>query len=180
MIYMNTAMQITDRITMHDVFLKYGFEEDRKGNICCPFHNETKPSLGTYANKKRWHCFGCNEGGSVIDFVMKLYDLTFKQAIVKLDYDFNLQLFNRYLSREERARLKEQEIERKKRLEEERRAKAERSKAFYDILDMWVKNDKIIARYKGLSRCAFDYSEEYWKSLLYRQCASYLLDCTER
>ena len=177
---MNTAEQITDRITMRDVFSRYGFETDRKGNICCPFHNETKPSLGTYANDKRWHCFGCNEGGNVIDFVMKYYNLSFKQTIIKLDYDFNLHLLDRKLSRAEREQLKQQEIERKRRLEEERKAKEEKNMTFYDILDMWVKNERITSRYKGLSKCAFDYPEEYWKALLYRQCASYFLDCIER
>lgn len=46
---MNIANEIIDRLTMREIFSRYGFEPDRKGNICCPFHNETQPSLGSYA-----------------------------------------------------------------------------------------------------------------------------------
>lgn len=40
-----------------------------KHKICCPFHQESTPSLHVYDDGS-WHCFGaCQRGGDVIDFV---------------------------------------------------------------------------------------------------------------
>jgi DNA primase len=37
----------------------------------CPFHDEKTPSLSVSASLQRFKCFGCNEGGNAIDFIMK-------------------------------------------------------------------------------------------------------------
>ena len=177
---MNIASEIAERLTMQEVFSLYGFQTDRKGNICCPFHSEKQPSLGYYADGKRWHCFGCNEGGNAIDFIIKFFNLTFKQAIAKLDYDFNLGVAGRKLTYSERERLKQAEAERKRQTEEEKRIKAEKESAYLNLLGIWIKNDEITRRYKGTSKCAFDYPEEYWRALIGKQYAAYLLDSIER
>ena len=39
---------------------------------------------------KRFHCFGCQEDGDVIDFVGKLFDLSPKRAAEKLAEDFGV------------------------------------------------------------------------------------------
>uniref|UniRef100_UPI00386535E3 CHC2 zinc finger domain-containing protein n=1 Tax=Ruminococcus sp. TaxID=41978 RepID=UPI00386535E3 len=70
----------------------YGFQPNRAGFITCPFHSEKTASLKIYANGRRFKCFGCGEGGSVIDFVMKIENLPFKGAIIKLNDVFNLGL----------------------------------------------------------------------------------------
>ena len=177
---MNAANEIVDRLTMQEIFSRYGFELDRKGNICCPFHNETQPSLGSYAGGKRWHCFGCNEGGNAIDFAIKFFNLTFRQAITKLDYDFNLGIVGRKLTYSEREKIRQTENERKRQAEEKKRIKAEKEIAYQDALGIWIKNDEITRRYKGTSKCAFDYPQEYWWALIHKQCAAYLLDSMER
>lgn len=69
----------------------YGFTPNRAGYICCPFHNERTPSLKFFPDGG-WYCFGCHAGGSSIDFVMRLFDLDFRQAAVRLDLDFSLNL----------------------------------------------------------------------------------------
>ena len=79
---------IKGSLTMRDIFAKYGFEQNRAGFIVCPFHSEKTASLGTYANDKRWKCFGCGAGGDVISFVMKLFELSFSQAVIRLGADF--------------------------------------------------------------------------------------------
>jgi len=48
---------------------------------CCPFHNEKTPSFTVVPNKQIYHCFGCSENGSAIDFVMKFDHLDFKEAV---------------------------------------------------------------------------------------------------
>lgn len=47
----------------------------------CPFHNEKTPSFSVSAEKQFYHCFGCGEGGRVLDFVMKIEHLDFVEAI---------------------------------------------------------------------------------------------------
>lgn len=37
----------------------------------CPFHKEKTPSLSVNIDKNLWHCFGCQTGGSVIDFLSR-------------------------------------------------------------------------------------------------------------
>ena len=91
---------IKGSLTMRDIFAKYGFEQNRAGFIVCPFHSEKTASLGTYANDKRWKCFGCGAGGDVISFVMKLFGLNFSQAVIRLGADFGFtddELTNRSL-----------------------------------------------------------------------------------
>ena len=53
--------------------------ETRRGYARCPFHNEKTPSLSIKGNL--WHCFGCNDGGDSISFIMKSKNLNFKEAI---------------------------------------------------------------------------------------------------
>lgn len=86
------AMQIRDRVHMEDLFAVYGFSQTRGGFIRCPFHEERTASLKPYADGTRFKCFGCGVQGDVITFVMKLFHLTFPQALVRLDDDFRLGL----------------------------------------------------------------------------------------
>jgi DNA primase catalytic core len=50
----------------------------------CPFHEDKKPSFVVTPEKNLFHCLGCDAGGSVIDLVMKLDGLDFRQAVDKL------------------------------------------------------------------------------------------------
>lgn len=48
---------------------------------CCPFHGEATPSFNLDAEKGLYYCFGCNKGGSIINFIMDIENLSFAQAI---------------------------------------------------------------------------------------------------
>jgi DNA primase len=50
----------------------------------CPFHDEKTPSFNVRPTQGTFHCFGCAEGGSVIDFVMKIEHLGFVEAVERL------------------------------------------------------------------------------------------------
>jgi DNA primase len=50
----------------------------------CPFHDERSPSFHVTPAKGFYHCFGCQAGGDVIDFVMKTDMVTFSEAVEKL------------------------------------------------------------------------------------------------
>lgn len=50
-------------------------ELTRKGNQwwgCCPFHEEKTPSFCVEPEKNLYHCFGCNESGTLDELVNKL------------------------------------------------------------------------------------------------------------
>lgn len=78
-------------VTMRDICTKYGYEPNRAGYISCPIHNEKTPSLKVYPGDGGWHCFGCGAGGSVIDFVMQVFGINFRQALVRICNDFGIQ-----------------------------------------------------------------------------------------
>lgn len=85
--------EVKDRLTMQDVALHYGYQPNRAGFIKCPFHTgDRTASLKVYPGKGGWHCFGCNQGGSAVDFVIQLYGLTPLDAVRQLDRDFSLNL----------------------------------------------------------------------------------------
>jgi len=47
----------------------------------CPFHKEKSPSFHVNADRGFFHCFGCKESGSAIDFLMKHEGYTFPEAV---------------------------------------------------------------------------------------------------
>ncbi len=64
----------------------------------CPFHSEKTPSFNVHPDKGFYHCFGCGDGGNVISFVMKYYNLAFPDAVmfladrygVTIEYETNI------------------------------------------------------------------------------------------
>ncbi|WP_141320198.1 DNA primase, partial [Cellulomonas uda] len=58
----------------------------------CPFHDERSPSFHVRPQVGRYHCFGCGEGGDVIDFVIKVDGLGFTEAVEYLAGRVGIQL----------------------------------------------------------------------------------------
>jgi DNA primase catalytic core len=87
---MNRTLEVEDlkRTTrILDVLARYGIEAKPQGRgymARCPFHEDGTPSLSVDPVKNVWHCFGCDAGGSVIDFVMKKDGLDFRAATQRL------------------------------------------------------------------------------------------------
>ena len=85
-----TAEELKRSTRILDVLAQYGIEVKPQGRgylAKCPFHDDHNPSLSVDPIKNVWHCFGCEAGGSVIDFVMKKDGLTFREAMDKLLVD---------------------------------------------------------------------------------------------
>ena len=51
----------------------------------CPFHDEAEGSFTVYGDSERFYCFGCGEGGDVLDFIRHMDNLTLPEAIARLD-----------------------------------------------------------------------------------------------
>ncbi|RGD74489.1 DNA primase [Anaerofustis stercorihominis] len=47
----------------------------------CPFHTEKTPSFVVTPEMGRYHCFGCNANGDVLDFLMEMNKLDFSGAV---------------------------------------------------------------------------------------------------
>ncbi len=47
----------------------------------CPFHREKTPSFFVSDKDKLYYCFGCHEGGNIINFVQKINNLDFVEAV---------------------------------------------------------------------------------------------------
>ena len=64
------------------------------GNLkgLCPFHDEKSPSFSVRPSVGSFHCFGCQEGGDVISFMMKIDHLTFAETVERLAARFNIEL----------------------------------------------------------------------------------------
>lgn len=59
----------------------------RSGNDmagCCPFHADRSPSFTVFDAGRRFHCFGCSAAGDVIDFVARLHNVGFLDAVALL------------------------------------------------------------------------------------------------
>lgn len=84
---MNVFEAVKQSVTTRQAAEHYGIRVNRNGMCVCPFHNDKHPSMKV---DKRFHCFGCQADGDVIDFVAKLYGLTGKKAAMKLAADFGI------------------------------------------------------------------------------------------
>lgn len=82
---MNLFAKVKDTLTTRAAAERYGIEVNRKGMCRCPFHEDHHPSMKV---DHRFHCFGCQADGDVIDFVGRLFSLSPKDAALKLASDF--------------------------------------------------------------------------------------------
>ncbi|MDR0424817.1 MAG: DNA primase [Clostridiales Family XIII bacterium] len=56
----------------------------------CPFHNEKTPSFVVSEEKQIFTCFGCGVSGNVIEFVKRINNFTFMEAVSKLAEDYGI------------------------------------------------------------------------------------------
>ncbi len=81
---MDPVEDIKSRLDVVDVIQEYlPLKPAGTGSFkgLCPFHHEKTPSF--YANRPRqsWHCFGCDQGGDTIAFVMRMEGMEFREAL---------------------------------------------------------------------------------------------------
>lgn len=84
---MNVFEAVKQNVTTRQAAELYGIPVKRNGMAICPFHNDKHPSMKL---DRRFHCFGCQADGDAVDFVSRLFNLSSKQAAIKLADDFGI------------------------------------------------------------------------------------------
>ncbi len=74
---------------------------------CCPFHHENTPSFSVTPDKGFFYCFGCQSGGNVFNFLMKIENISFFDAVKVLAQKMNIPLPEKEKSSRELARERE-------------------------------------------------------------------------
>lgn len=88
-----SASELYDKISQESIYSRYlgiNIKPDKLYKCC--FHNDSTPSLGFYKTKYgniRFKCFGCGEDGGAIEFVMKLRNINYPQALNLIQSDFD-------------------------------------------------------------------------------------------
>ena len=113
-----TREDVKAAYSMRDIVERYGFHPNRAGFISCPFHSgDRSPSLKVYKND--FHCHACGANGDIFTFVMRMDNLTFKEAFVSLGGIYQKPSFSSNLAiyRAEQRRKQQEKEERRKLLE---------------------------------------------------------------
>lgn len=140
------ANNISELIEMRSVAELYGIKVNASGFALCPFHNEDTASMKVY--RDGFYCFGCGKGGDIVTFVRDMFDISFSEALEKINCDFslNLPIGKRMTIREERAYRKRLEsISNERRKEAEK--KARKIVDYNDLLYSAVNFELDIKRY---------------------------------
>ncbi len=58
----------------------------------CPFHDEKTPSFSVSPDKQFFHCFGCQESGTALTFIMNFDRLEFVEAVESLAQQLGLEV----------------------------------------------------------------------------------------
>lgn len=84
---MNVFEAVKQSVTTKQAAERYGIRVGRNGMAACPFHSDKTPSMKV---DRRFHCFGCQADGDVIDFVSRLDGIGAKEAALMLAQDFSV------------------------------------------------------------------------------------------
>lgn len=134
---------------MYDVLDRCGLQLDRHNSMCCPLHREKTPSFKVYKDGSRFKCFGCGIGGDVITFVMNYYSLSYRQAIMRLAYDFSIPITGaRKPTAQDRIRAAEERRARKREAEERKREYDRLFDAYCLACDEFIRLESNLIMYK--------------------------------
>ncbi len=75
----------------------------------CPFHTEKDASFTVSPAKQIFHCFGCNTGGNVFNFLIRHDGVSFPEAVRLLARRYGIDLPERKMSQAMREQISERE-----------------------------------------------------------------------
>ena len=176
---MNFADEIKQRVSMIEMLRYYGIETNRSNFCRCPFHQEKSASFKAYPGTRGFYCFGCHESGSVIDFVMKFFGISFGDAIKKINEDFLLGLpIGEKLDRRKQLEMQRQAFLRKREMNAQKQKEQELDKTYWTAFEEWKRLDYNKRNYapKTLSEPLHPLFVEAMQNI---SSAEYRLECAE-
>ena len=84
---MNVFEAVKQSVTTRQAAEHFGIRVGRNGMCVCPFHADKNPSMKV---DRRFHCFGFQADGDVIDFVSRLEAVSPKEAALMLAQAFSV------------------------------------------------------------------------------------------
>lgn len=99
-----TVQKILDAADIVEVVSDFVHLKRRGANYIglCPFHNERTPSFSVSKSKGICKCFSCGKGGSPVNFIMELEQMTFNEALRYLAKKYNIEIQEHEMSEQER------------------------------------------------------------------------------
>ncbi len=171
------AEQIKTLIPLPQAIEIYTGERLNKNKMHCPLHSEKTASFTVYSDNNSFYCFGCGAGGNIIDFVMQYFNIGFKEAIRRIDSDYNLGLTREVTFSEYRKH--QQEIAKIKAVQERQREQKQQINIKY-----WAAFDRVF-EYERIIKALHPESPddephpEFIKALQNIEYARHLLTCAE-
>ena len=80
--------KIKSLLTITQVLAHYNYKPDTNAKMCCPFHNDSTPSMQVYEATNTVYCFSSNckthgKSMDVIDFIMQQENCSKHEALLK-------------------------------------------------------------------------------------------------
>lgn len=99
-----TVQRILDSADIVDVVSDFVSLKRRGANYIglCPFHNERTPSFSVSKAKGICKCFSCGKGGSPVNFIMEIEQLSYQEALRYLAKKYNIEIIEHEMSEQER------------------------------------------------------------------------------
>jgi len=79
--YIKSKTQLLGLIFANDKHRNINMYSEDSFHFLCQFHSEKTPSMGVTNNVNQFYCFGCNVGGTIIKYVMKIYNVSFLRQL---------------------------------------------------------------------------------------------------
>ncbi len=106
-----TVQRILDTADIVEVVSDFVSLKRRGANYVglCPFHNERTPSFSVSKSKGICKCFSCGKGGSPVNFIMELEQMSYQEALRYLAKKYNIEIRERELTDKERQEADDRE-----------------------------------------------------------------------
>lgn len=125
-----TPAEIKSRFRLRDEITARGIEINRAGFCKCPLHSgDNTASFRVYDDQNTWWCYGCGEGGDIIDFVRRIDGLSFPEACKAISGED--------LSKTSQFRVNKVKMKREAQKVKEERKRAETRKLGAKICELW-------------------------------------------
>ena len=106
-----TVQKILDTADIVDVVSDFVSLKRRGANYIglCPFHNERTPSFSVSKSKGICKCFSCGKGGSPVNFLMELEQMSYNDALRYLAKKYHIEIKEHEMTEAEREAATERE-----------------------------------------------------------------------